>query len=85
MNNGIYHCSEWDNRQEVFCVLPYVCSADIAGPNVVILLLYCEKKKLNPWNMKQAMMMAMRRIPSDPVSYYVTPPIYPDLSRSIPP
>ena len=45
MNNGIYHCSEWDNRQEVFCVLPYVCSADIAGPNVVILLLYCEKKK----------------------------------------
>jgi len=87
MNNGIYHCSEWDNRQEVFCVLPYVCSADIAGPNVVILLLYCgkKKKKLNPWNMKQAM-MAMRRIPSDRFLLCYSPdlpgsiPIYPALT-----
>ena len=39
-----------------------------------------KKKKLNPWNMKQAMMMAMRRIPSDRFLLCYSP----DLPRSIP-
>jgi hypothetical protein len=78
------HCSEWHNRQEVFRVLPYVCSADIAGPNVVILLLYCEKKKTQSLEYEAGDDDGDASHTLRPFLTMLLPrstPIYPDLSR----
>lgn len=68
----------------MFRVLPYVCSADIAGPNVVILLLYCEKKKTQSLEYEAGDDDGDASHTLRPFLTMLLPrstPIYPDLSR----